>query len=90
MIGELNPWPPAEPLSRAYDPKDSIRKLSGLADFGLRRDIKSISAIADRVFAAQAGNGVLYGGFDHTKSWHERPYVCIAHVMTYALTRFGA
>lgn len=90
MIGELNPWPPTEPLSRAYDPKDSIWKLNTLADFGLRRDIKSISAISDRVLAAQAENGgFLHGGFDHTKSWHERPYVCIAHVMTYALARFG-
>ncbi len=31
----------------------------------------------------------MHGGFDHTKSWHTRPYICIAHVMTYALACFG-
>ncbi len=90
LIDALDPWPPAEPLSKAYDPKDSIWKLNALADFGLRRDDKRIAAIAKRIFAAQAEDGgFLHGGFDHTKSWHTRPYICISHVMTYALARFG-
>src|SRR3990172_3111599 len=90
LMEALDAWPPDKPLSKAYDPKDSIWKLNTLADFGLRRDDKRIAAIAKRVFTAQAEDGgFLHGGFDHTKSWHTRPYVCISHVMTYALARFG-
>ncbi len=90
LTGDLETWPPDKPLSKAYDPKDSIWKLNTLADFGLRRDDKRIAAIAKRVLAAQAEDGgFLHGGFDHTQSWHTRPYICISHVMTYALTRFG-
>lgn len=90
LIDEPDPWPPDQPLSRAYDPKDSIWKLITLADFGLSRDDKRIAAIASRVLSAQAPNGgFLHGGFDHTKSWDARPYVCISHVMTYAMARFG-
>ena len=89
LIEALDTWPPEEPLSKAYDPQDSIWKLNTLADFGLRRDDKRIAAIAKRIFAAQATEGgFLHGGFDHTKSWDTRPYICIAHVMTYALARF--
>lgn len=90
LLSALNPWPPETPLSKAYDPKDSLWKLGTLADFGLKRDDERIVAIAERVFAAQAEEGgFLHGGFDHTKSWHTRPYICISHVMTYALARFG-
>lgn len=90
LIRELDPWPPREPLSRAYDPKDSIWKLNTLADFGMGRDDKGIASIAGRVLEAQAeSGGFLHGGFDHTTSWHTRPYICISHVMTYALARFG-
>ena len=90
LIDALETWPPVKPLSKAYDPKDSIWKLNTLADFGLRRDDPRIAAIAQRVFAAQPEDGgFLHGGFDHTRSWHTRPYMCIAHVMTYALLRFG-
>ncbi len=90
LIQALDEWPPAKPLERAYDPKDSIWKLNTLADFGLQRDDKRIAAIAKRVLAAQADDGgFLHGGFSHTHSWDERPYICIAHVMTYALARFG-
>jgi hypothetical protein len=90
LLESLATWPPEKPLSRAYDPKDAIWKLNTLADFGMHRDDKRISAIAERVFAAQAEDGgFLHGGFDHTKSWHIRPYICISHIMTYALARFG-
>ncbi|MCB9133921.1 MAG: hypothetical protein H6636_00745 [Anaerolineales bacterium] len=90
LLAELEIWPPEKPLGKAYDPKDSLWKLSTLADLGLGREDDRIAAIAERVFAAQAENGgFLHGGFDHTKSWHTRPYICISHVMTYALTRFG-
>lgn len=90
LIKALDPWPPKQPLTRAYNPTDSIWKLGTLADFGLRRDDKRIAAIAERVFGAQAENGgFLHGGFDHTRSWDARAYICIAHVMTYALARFG-
>jgi hypothetical protein len=90
LIDALDPWPTKEPLTRAYNPTDSIWKLGTLADFGLRRDDKRIAAIAERVLAAQAENGgFLHGGFDHTRSWDAKPYICIAHVMTYALARFG-
>lgn len=90
LIEALDTWPPNEPLGKAYDPKDSIWKLGTLADFGLRRDDPRIAAISERLFAAQAEDGgFLHGGFDHTKSWHARPYICISHVMTYALARFG-
>src|SRR5205823_14983200 len=90
LIASLDEWPPAKPLRRAYDPKDASWKLSVLADFGLRRDDPRIEKIVERVLAAQAENGgFLHGGFDHTKSWHTRPYICVAHVMTYALARFG-
>lgn len=83
-------WPPEKPLGRAYDPKDSIWKLATLADFGLRRNNERIAALAEHVFAVQAEDGgFLHGGFDHTKSWHTRPYECLTHVMTYALARFG-
>ena len=90
LLTALDPWPPDNPLSKAYDPKDSLWKLNTLADFGLRRDDERIAALAERVFAAQAEDGgFLHGGFDHTRSWHTRPYVCLTHVMTYALARFG-
>ena len=90
LIEPLDPWPPEKPLSKAYDPKDSIWKLGTLADFGLRRDDERVTAIAERVFAAQSEEGgFLHGGFDHTKTWNTRPYMCISHVMTYALARFG-
>ena len=90
LFGALEAWPPENPLSKAYDPKDSIWKLNTLADFGLQKDDKRIADLAKRVFIAQAENGgFLHGGFDHTKSWDARPYICISHVMTYALARFG-
>lgn len=89
LLEALEIWP-APPLSRAYDPKDSIWKLGTLGDFGLKRDDERVAALAERVFAAQAEEGgFLHGGFDHTKTWHTRPYICISHVMTYALARFG-
>ena len=89
LISTLDTWP-EKPLGKAYDPKDAIWKLGMLADFGLRRDDERIAAIAERVFAAQGEDGgFLHGGFDHTKSWHTHPYICISHVMTYALARFG-
>ena len=89
LLAALEVWP-TPPLGKAYDPKDSIWKLGTLADFGLEHDDPRIAAIAEHVFAVQADNGgFLHGGFDHTKTWHTRPYICIAHVMTYALARFG-
>jgi hypothetical protein len=90
LIQALDEWPPAKPLKRAYDPKDSIWQLATLADFGLTREDTGISEVAERVLAAQAEDGgFLHGGFDHTHSWDTRPYVCISHVMTYALASFG-
>lgn len=89
LIAALDTWP-TQPLGKAYDPKDAMWVLSILADFGMRRDDPRIAAVAERLFAAQAEDGgFLHGGFDHTKSWHERPYMCIDHVQTYALARFG-
>ena len=71
----------SKPLSRAYDPKDSIWKLGTLADSGLCRDDERIATLAEKIFAAQAEDGgFLHGGFDHTRSWHTRPYICISHV----------
>ena len=90
LMADLEVWPPEKPLGKAYDPKDSLWKLGTLADFSFNREDDRIAAIAERIFAAQAENGgFLHGGFDHTKSWHTRPYICISHVMTYALARFG-
>jgi hypothetical protein len=90
LLESLEVWPPDKPLGKAYDPKDSIWKLNILGDFGLRRDDERMAAIGDRVLAAQAEDGgFLHGGFDHTKSWHTRPYICISHVMTYGLARAG-
>lgn len=89
LISALDTWP-EKPLGKAYDPKDAIWKLGMLADFGLQKDDERIAAITERVFAAQGEDGgFLHGGFDHTKSWRMRPYICISHVMTYALARFG-
>ncbi len=89
LLEDVQLWP-AKPLDRAYDPRDSIWKLGTLADFGLYRNDERIAALAERIFAAQAGDGgFLHGGFGHTKSWDTRPYICISHVMTYALARFG-
>lgn len=89
LMAALDTWP-EKALGKAYDPKDAIWKLGVLADFGLRRNDHRIEAIAERIFAAQAEDGAfLHGGFDHTKSWNARPYICISHVMTYALARFG-
>jgi hypothetical protein len=90
LFEAVREWPPSKPLGRAYDAKDSIWKVATLADFGLRRDDERIVTLAERLFAAQAGDGgFLHGGFDHTKSWHTRPYECLTHVMTYALACFG-
>ncbi|MBV9121568.1 MAG: hypothetical protein JOZ39_12740 [Chloroflexi bacterium] len=89
LIADVEPWPGPR-LGKAYDLKDSIWKLAVLADFGLRRETPRIAAIAEKLFKARAANGMfLHGGFDHTKSWDERPYVCVDHVQTYALARFG-
>lgn len=89
LIAALDVWPTG-PLKGAYDPKDAIWKLGILADFGLTRDDPRITAIAERLFAAQADEGgFLHGGFDHTRTWNTRSYICIDHVQTYALARFG-
>jgi hypothetical protein len=89
LISAIDTWP-EKPLGKAYDPKDAIWKLGMLADFGLQKDDERIASIAERVFGAQGEDGgFLHGGFDHTKSWHTRPYICVSHVMTYALARFG-
>lgn len=93
LLDEVKIWPQPQRLGRAYDPKDSLWKLSMLADFGLKRDDKRVASVAEKVFDNQAAEpappGFLHGGFDHTKSWDKRPYICISHVMTYALARFG-
>jgi hypothetical protein len=93
LLEEVKVWPPRLPLGRAYDPKDSLWKLSILADFGLTREDKRVAQVSEKIFANQATapapSGFLHGGFDHTKSWDKKPYVCISHVMTYALARFG-
>jgi hypothetical protein len=90
LAGAIDSWPPPRPMSRPYDPGSSLWKLATLADFGLRRDDPRIEAIAERVFAAQTeSNAFLHGGFDYTRQWNDRPYICITHVMTYALARFG-
>jgi hypothetical protein len=93
LFKELKVWPQERRLGKAYDPKDSLWKLALLADFGLKRDDSRVTAVAKKVFDAQAPEpappGFLHGGFDHTKSWDKRPYICISHVMTYALARFG-
>lgn len=93
LLAEVAVWPQERRLGRAYDPKDALWKLAVLADFGMRRDDERIAAVAEKALAAQAGDpappGFLHGGFDHTKSWDHRPYICISHVMTYALARFG-
>jgi hypothetical protein len=93
LLSEVKTWPQIQPLGRAYDPKDALWKLSMLADFGLRREDKRIAQVAEKVFENQASAphppGFLHGGFDHTKSWDKKPYICISHVMTYALARFG-
>lgn len=93
LLDEVKTWPQVQRLSRAYDPKDALWKLAMLADFGLKHDDKRIADVAKKVFANQATapapSGFLHGGFDHTKSWDKRPYICISHVMTYALARFG-
>jgi hypothetical protein len=90
LLEALEVWPQTPTMKRAYDPKDSLWKLQTLADFGLKRDDERIEALAERVFAAQAEDGgFLNGGFDHTHTWDKRPYMCISHVMTYALACFG-
>jgi hypothetical protein len=93
LLDEVKVWPQERRLGRAYDPRDSLWKLALLADFGLKRDDPRIAAVAKKVFDAQAPEpaapGFLHGGFDHTKSWDKRPYICLSHVMTYALARFG-
>jgi hypothetical protein len=89
LMDALADWP-SRPLQRAYDAKDALWKLAMLADFGVRRDEPRIAAIAERVLAAQAEDGgFLHGGFDHTRTWDARAYICIDHVQTYALARFG-
>ena len=89
LIAGLDPWPPL-PSKGAYAASEAIWKLATLADLGLRRDDPRVAAIAERVLAAQASDGgFLQGGFDHTRTWDTRPYICVSHVMTYALSRFG-
>lgn len=89
LVDDLKQWPQG-PLSRAYDAKDALWRLAMLADFGLDRREPAIEALAANVLAAEAPDGgFLHGGFDHTRSWDSRPYICIAHVMTYALASFG-
>lgn len=93
LLDALQVWPQGQRISKAYDPKDSLWKLAILADFSLKRDDERIATISEKVLDLQAEDphppGFLHGGMDHTKSWDKRPYICISHVMTYALTRFG-
>lgn len=93
LLDALQVWPQEQRISKAYDPKDSLWKLAMLADFGLKRDDERIATISEKVLGLQAEEpyppGFLHGGMDHTKSWDKRPYICISHVMTYALARFG-
>ena len=90
LLDALDPWPPAAPMKQAYNPADILWKIGMLADFGLQRDDPRIAALAERILAAQADDGAfLQGGFAHTHTWDRRAYICIAHVMTYALARFG-
>lgn len=85
----LAAWP-SPPLGRAYDPKDPIWRLGMAADFGLKKDDPRIATAAEQVLDLQADDGgFLQGGFDHAASWNTRPYICISHVMTYALAVFG-
>jgi hypothetical protein len=89
LVSSLDVWP-GPPLSRAYDPKDALWKLSMLADFGLGGDDPRIARLAERLFVAQSETGgFLHGGFDHTRTWDQQPYICIDHVQTAALARFG-
>jgi hypothetical protein len=89
LIADLADWP-GPPLARAYEPKDRLWKLSILADLGLTRGDPRIADLAERIFAHQAEDGgFLTGGFDHTRTWDARSYLCIGHVPTHALTVFG-
>ncbi|GAB4577335.1 MAG: hypothetical protein Fur0022_00660 [Anaerolineales bacterium] len=93
LLAALKVWPQEQRIGKAYDPKDSLWKLAMLADFGLKRDDERIATISEKVLELQAEDpyppGFLHGGMDHTKSWDKRPYICISHVMTYALACFG-
>lgn len=93
LLASLQVWPQERRIGKAYDPKDSLWKLAMLADFGLKRDDERIAKISQKVLDLQAENpyppGFLHGGMDHTKSWDKRPYICISHVMTYALACYG-
>jgi hypothetical protein len=90
LLDATDPWPPERRSTKAYDPKDAIWKVAVLADFGLDRSDFRVDALAERLFASRSPDGTFrHGGFDHTKSYDTRGYVCITHALTGALGRFG-
>lgn len=90
LLAATDPWPPQRPSTMAYDPKDAIWKVGVLADFGLDRTDTRVAAMSDRLFASAAPDGTFrHGGFDHTRTYDTRGYMCISHEVTGALARFG-
>jgi hypothetical protein len=89
LLDQLETWPP-RPSSGGFDQKDAHWKLSVLADFGLNRSDARVAAVAERILKATGTDGTfLHGGFVHTRTYDTRGYVCVTHVVSEALARFG-
>lgn len=90
LLEAVAEWPQPVQMKKAYDPSDTLWKIQTLADFGLERSVPEIASLSEKMLDAQAENGgFLQGGFAHTKSWNNRPYACVTHILTYALVCFG-
>lgn len=89
LFDALTDWPPP-PSSGGMDAKDSIWKITVLADLGLDRSDPRIEALAGRLLSARGVDGTfLHGGFAHVRTYDSRGYVCVTHAITGALARFG-
>jgi hypothetical protein len=90
LLAGLDPWPPVVPGKGALDQRTPVARLGVLADFGLDRSDARIARISEAALASISPDGSFpHGGFEHTRSYDARGYVCLTHGVTEALARFG-
>ena len=90
LLAELDPWPPTRRAKGVLVPGEAFWKLSVLADFGVPVADPRVARLADALEESQAADGTFrHGGSEHAATYDERGYICVTHIATYALARFG-
>jgi hypothetical protein len=90
LLEGLDPWPPLTPMKAAVDQRTPLTRLGVLADLGLDRSEQRVARLAETALASIAADGTFpHGGFEHTKAYDARGYVCVTHEVTAAVARFG-